>query len=147
MIAKFFFSDGSHMDVLALTRVRGLAKRMGQRDERPIDVQFFGPDAGEAKYSEWRRDCLSAVSPGIKQTPDRHFAAELGAMAKPYETWLTVMRFGMPTLEADQPLMIKLLCDRISQMVAGDRTQDIDGVTRKVLDDLGLQIVRKGGAA
>lgn len=147
MIARFFYSNGSFRDVLPFGSVLGLSRMIGGVYERPSRVEFQGGGVGEHQYQAWVDDCHRAVRiDEVARVANREFAAQLGAMAKPYESWLAVMQFGMPTLEADQPLMIKLLCDRISQMVAGDRTQEIDVVTRKVLDDLGLQIVRKGGA-
>jgi hypothetical protein len=162
VIARFFYSDGSFRDVKPFGSVRGLSSMIGGVYERPARVEFQGGGVGEHQYRDWVDQCHRAVLGGqvarvadrefavqlgeMERVADRKFAVQLGKMAKPYETWLGLMQFGMAKLESDQPLMIKLLCDRISQMVAGDRTQEIDVVTRKVLDDLGLQIVRKGGA-
>jgi hypothetical protein len=147
VIARFFYSDGSFRDVKPFGSVRGLSSMIGGVYERPSRVEFQGGGVGEHQYRDWVDQCHRAVLGGqVARVADREFAVQLGKMAKPYETWLGLMQFGMAKLESDQPLMIKLLCDRISQMVAGDRIQEIDVVTRKVLDDLGLQVVRKGGA-
>ena len=61
MIARFHFSDGSTKDMLERSAVRGLAKTIRGKHERPVKVEFIDQVA-DLNRDRWKAHCQSAVA-------------------------------------------------------------------------------------
>ena len=76
----------------------------------------------------------------------RAFAALLADAAKPLDTWLSVMRFGMPTLLADQELLLTLLYARVEFMQEFDTKKTFRETFIELITRLNLKLVQGGEA-
>jgi hypothetical protein len=144
------------MDRIPFGSVRGLSKKIGDNVERPIRVELHGEQRTDHNYNEWINQCHAAVAESQPHSPlsaQHQFAksllAECEITDKGHEKWLAIMRFGIATLTQSPQFLMCLIVERAYQYHAyrdGGRLS-IGEQAAKIADELGLQIVRKGGEA
>ena len=84
------------------------------------------------------------MSDDKKAIDAKAFATLLADAAKPLDTWLAVMRFGMPTLLADQELLLTLLYARVELMQEFDTNKTFRETFFELITRLNLKLVQGG---
>lgn len=64
-------------------------------------------------------------------------------LVKDREQWLTVIKFGLPTLLDDQLFLVELIIKRAKKESAANNNKNIVGYFTGIFDDLGLKLEKE----
>jgi hypothetical protein len=152
VIARFYFSDGSHTERIPFGSVRGLSKKIGDNFERPIRVELHGEQSTDHNYNDWIKQCHAAVAESQLHSPlsaQQQFAksllTECDITDQGHTKWLSIMRFGMATLQQSQEFLMCLIVERAYQYAAyrDGGSLSIGEQAAKIADELGLELTEK----